>query len=188
MDTETATRRGRRPCFYGFVIWHLSTRARDDSRQLADRHYNRQKPGTPQFVPTGSCLVLHAGEIGEPQALWVTSWPRAEYVRHKWPGAWINSLFRNEGAGLSSDLIRQAVAATRAHYGEPPSLGMVTFVNAAKTATRRSSRSAPGECYRRAGFQEVGRTKVNSLIVLQLLPEDMPPAHPFEGQQIGLWS
>ncbi|WP_409562737.1 hypothetical protein [Hyphomicrobium sp. MC8b] len=108
----------------------------------------------------------------------------AEWTRHAWAGAWINSLFRNEGAGLSSDLIRQAVAATRAHYGDPPVLGMVTFINEAKTASRRSKRSAPGECYRRAGFREVGRTKVNGLIVLQLLPEDMPPAAPFPGQQV----
>lgn len=166
------------------MIWELSTRARSDSREIADRHYNRQKVGSPQFVPTGSCLVLHSA-CG--RALWVTSWPLAEWTRHAWAGAWINSLFRNEGAGLSSDLIREAVAATRAHYGDPPVLGMVTFINEAKTASRRSKRSAPGECYRRAGFREVGRTKVNGLIALQLLPEDMPPAAPFSGQQVGLW-
>lgn len=167
------------------VIWKLSTRARSDSREIADRHYNRQKPGTTQFVPTGSCLVLHSS-CG--RALWVTSWPRAEYVRHAWPGAWINSLFRNEGAGLSSELIRQAVAATRAHYGEPPALGMVTFVDETKIAAPRGPHARAGQCYRLAGFREIGRTKVNNLIALQLLPEDMPPAQPFGGQQIGLWS
>jgi hypothetical protein len=61
---------------------------------MADRHYNRQKPGTPQFVPPGRCLVLLA-----PEALWVSSWPFAAYVRHTWPGAWINSCFRREGGG-----------------------------------------------------------------------------------------
>jgi hypothetical protein len=166
------------------MIWELSTRAREDSRELADQHYNRQKPGTPQFVPPGSCLVLHSA-CG--RALWVTSWPFAEYTHHEWAGAWINSLFRNEGAGLSSELIRQAVAATRAHYGEPPALGMVTFVDARKTTARRSKQSRPGECYLHAGFRHVGRTKVNKLIALQLLPEDMPPAAPFPGQQVGLW-
>ena len=38
--------------------WRLSHRADPEARVLADRHYNRQKPGTPQFVPPGRCLVL----------------------------------------------------------------------------------------------------------------------------------
>jgi hypothetical protein len=53
-------------------------------------------------------------------ALWVTSWPFAEYVRHAWPGAWINSLFRNESNRLSSELIREAVAITRGRYQTVP--------------------------------------------------------------------
>lgn len=101
------------------MIWHLSGRADPRALPLADRHYNRQKPGTPQFVPPGRCLVLLTPESG---ALWVTSWPFAEYTKHEWAGAWINSLFRNERPDiyLSSNLILQAVAATRAHYGAPP--------------------------------------------------------------------
>jgi hypothetical protein len=78
------------------VIWRLSHRADPEAVAIADRHYNRQKPGTPQFVPPGRCLVLVATEG---VALWVTSWPFAEYVRHRWPGAWVNSCFRREGGG-----------------------------------------------------------------------------------------
>lgn len=95
--------------------WTLSHRADPLALPLADRHYNRQKVGTPQFMPTGSCLVFrHA------QAVWGTSYPRAEFVRHAWAGAWINSIFRNEGAGLSSELIREAIAATRFFWSPPP--------------------------------------------------------------------
>ena len=107
---------------YGAMKWQLSDRADPEAVAIADRHYNRQKIGTPQFVPPGRCLVLK-----QANALWVTSWPFAKYVRHAWPGAWVNSLFRNEGAGLSSDLITQAVALTRAKW-KPPSLGIVSFV------------------------------------------------------------
>lgn len=104
------------------MIWSRSDRFDPKARDLADRHYNRQKPGTDQFVPPGRCLVLFAAtETG--RAFWVTSWPFAEYVKHAWPGAWVCSAFRNEGAGLSSDLIRQAVAATRAYMGVPPPYG-----------------------------------------------------------------
>lgn len=150
--------------------WTLTDRAAPEARAIADRHYNRQKPGARQFVPPGRCIVLD-----QPNALWVTSWPFAQYVMHAWAGAWICSAFRNEGAGLSSDLIRQAVAATRSIFGEPPALGMVTFVDERKVRAKRD----PGRCFLRAGFKRVGRTKAG-LIVLQLLPADMPaPAAPF---------
>lgn len=146
--------------------WRISHRADPTAVRIADRHYNRQKPGTPQFVPPGRCVVLLADH-----ALWVTSWPFAQYVKHRWPGAWVNSLFRNEGEGLSSDLIREAIAATRAVWGDPPALGMVTFVDADKVRHKRD----PGRCYVRAGFQHVGQTK-GGLVALQLLPEAMPAA------------
>lgn len=32
------------------MLWHLSHRADPASAEIADRHYSRQKPGTPQFV------------------------------------------------------------------------------------------------------------------------------------------
>jgi hypothetical protein len=105
-------------------------------------------------------------------ALWVTSWPYAAYTRHQWRGAWVCSLFRNEGLYLSSNLIRSAVSATRAYFGEPPAEGIVTFVNACKIRSKRD----PGRCFRRAGWAQVGYTK-GGLLVLQQLPGDMPPAN-----------
>jgi len=77
---------------------------------LADRHYSRRKIGSPQFVKPGSNIVLLTEAA---DALWVTSWPDGQYVRHAWPGAWECSFFRNEGDVLSSELITEAVAITR---------------------------------------------------------------------------
>lgn len=54
--------------------WRLSWRADPAARAIADRHYNRQKPGAAQFVPPGRCLVLKAFDGS---AVWVTSWPFA---------------------------------------------------------------------------------------------------------------
>jgi hypothetical protein len=133
---------------------------------LADRHYNRQKIGSPQFAPPGRCLVL---KTKGRDAFWITSWPFAEYVRHAWAGAWICSAFRNESEHLSSELIREAVAATLAEFGPAPSLGMVTFVDPKKTRKKRD----PGRCFLRAGFRYCGMTK-GGLVALQLLPADMP--------------
>jgi hypothetical protein len=110
--------------------WVLSHRASPRGRLIADRHYNRQKPGTPQFVPPGRCIVLLTRTA---DALWVTSWPFAEYVKHDWPGAWVCSCFRNEGAERASELNLEAVAATRAVWPDAPlvpsAVGPVSFVS-----------------------------------------------------------
>jgi len=99
----------------------------------------------------------------------VTSWPFAEYVKHAWPEAWICSCFRNESEILSSELILQAVAATRSIWNNVPEMGMVTFVNPKKVRRKRD----PGRCFLKAGFKKVGMTK-GGLIALQLLKEEMP--------------
>ena len=149
-------------------MWHLSHRADAEVVPLADRHYNRQKVGSPQFAPPGRCMVLKTQPL---DAFWITSWPFVEYVKHAWAGAWVCSAFRNEGEALSSDLVREACAATLAVYGDAPSLGMITFVNADKVRHKRD----PGRCFRKAGFVDVGFTK-GGLIALQLLPGAMPIA------------
>jgi len=147
--------------------WCVSDRADPIGVALADRHYNRQKIGSAQFVPPGRnlCFVTQDGK-----AVWTTSWPFAEYVKHAWAGAWVNSIFRNEGAGLSSELILEAIAATRWTW-EPPDLGMITFVDAGKVRHKRD----PGRCYRKAGFHHVGFTK-GGLWAFQMLPDEMPDA------------
>lgn len=147
--------------------WAHSDRADPRSVAIADRHYNRQKIGSAQFVPPGRCFVLRHDD----DALWVTSWPFAEYVRHEWAGAWVNSLFRNESDRLSSELIIEAVAHTRWFWPTPPEQGLVTFVDAAKTRRKRD----PGRCYRRAGFEHVGYTR-GGLFALHLPVGAMPAA------------
>ena len=155
--------------------WRLSHRADPKARVLADRHYNRQKPGTPQFVPPGRCAVF----ITENErAFWVTSWPFTEYVKHQWAGAWVCSAFRSENAGVASELIRAAVAATKAFYGEPPPLGMVTFVDRSKVwPTRVRGKVVCGWTYLRAGFEIAGETK-GGLLALRMPPCNMPEANP----------
>lgn len=154
------------------MMWCLSDRADPAARRLADRHYNRQKIGAPQFVPPGRCLVLLSTCA---RAFWVTSWPFAEYVKHAWAGAWVCSAFRSEGAGRASDLILEAVAATRDYFGDPPPLGMVTFIDRQKVRPIMV-RGAPtwGWTWCQAGFCEVGETK-GGLLALQLKPDRMPP-------------
>lgn len=148
-------------------MWRESHRADPSGAVLADRHYNRQHPGSRQFVPPGRCFVLVA--YTPATAVWVTSWPFEEYTKHAWAGAWVNSLFRREGGNLASEMIRAAVAATLWKWGNPPALGMITFVDETKIQNKRNA----GYCYIKAGFKRAGRTK-GGLLALQLLPEDMP--------------
>ena len=170
------------------VNWVLSHRADRAARPIADRHYNRQKPGTKQFVPPGRCLVLRTEA-----AVWISSWPFAEYVRHEWPGAWVNSCFRREsGSDVASVMIREAIAATRWHWPEVPSIawahkgesgfvGMVTFIDRDEVRHKRDY----GRCYLRAGFRVIGETK-GGLLALGISLEDMPEAEAPLGSQIGL--
>lgn len=159
------------------MIWQLSHRADPLAADVADRHYNRQKPGTPQFVPPGRCMVLYT-EHENGRAFWITSWPFAQYVKHAWAGAWVCSAFRNECAGIASDMITDAVAATRAFFGTPPALGMITFIDREKVKpTIVRGRKVWGWTFRKAGFVDAGETK-SGLLALQLWPEAMPaPAH-----------
>jgi hypothetical protein len=147
--------------------WQISDRADPRALPLADAHYNRQHVGSPQFVPPAACVVLLTHDAG---AVWVTSWPIAKYVKHAWAGAWVNSLFRREHGLLASELIAFAVATTRAVW-EPPPLGIVSFVDAAKTKHKRD----PGRCYRKAGWTHVGFT-AGGLYAFQQLPAAMPAA------------
>jgi len=147
---------------------------------LADRHYSRKTVGAVQFTPPARRVVLltPAGD-----AVWVTSWPKVQFLDRSWcrEEHWQCTLFRNEGSVLSSTLIRQAVAATRAVWGDPPPLGMLTFIDAGKVRHKRD----PGRCYLRAGFTRYGAT-AGGLIVLRLTPDAMPePCRP-GNVQLGL--
>ncbi len=152
------------------MIWQRSNRFDPRAVAVADRHYSRQKPGTSQFMKTGSCAVFFA-ETASGRAVWGTSWQ--EHVKHQWEGAWECAIFRNEGAAKASLLIRQAVAATRAHYGEPPALGMITFVNVQLVRPKDN----PGHSFIIAGFRPCGWTE-GGLLVLQMKPERMPKPEP----------
>jgi hypothetical protein len=96
--------------------------------------------------------------------------------------------FRREGgAARSSDLIRDAVAATRHVWGAPPPLGLVTFINREKVRpTIVRGRPIYGWTWMRIGFREVGETK-GGLLTFRLAPEDMPEAEAPLGSQAELW-
>jgi hypothetical protein len=157
------------------VNWFRSWRADPVVRTLADRHYSRKTVGASQFSPPGRNLTLRtlAGD-----AAWVTSWPLPEYVDHRWGDCWTCTLFRNEGAVLSSELITEAEAATAAQFGEAPAGGFLTFVDEKKVESEN-----PGYCFLMAGWRKIGRTKDRNLLVLHHDRQEIPlPAQALEFQ------
>lgn len=154
--------------------WERVNRRDGRARRLADRHYSRQVVGSPQVGGAGNLIIL-VRPTGD--AAWITI--QQEFSKHAWHGAWVCSIFRNESVVLSSTLIREAVAATRFLWGDPPACGFITFVDAAKTRHKRD----PGRCYLRAGFKRAGFTQ-GGLWVLQMLGPDMPEAEAPIGEMV----
>lgn len=114
--------------------------------------------GASEFLTVGKTLVL------------VTACERAVWgcIEHKDPAGnwvWRNAMFRNEGAGLSSDLVREATERTIAywarHYGLPTTYWLRTEIDPNKTRRKRD----PGRCFRRAGWKPLGL--VNGLFHLE---------------------
>jgi len=72
------------------------------------------------------------------------------------------AIFRNEDAGLASELIRAAEALAWARW---PGTRFYTYVNARKVQS-----SNPGYCFKKAGWTPCGITKNRKLLILEKLP------------------
>jgi hypothetical protein len=156
------------------VIWQYTKRADKVAAKIADRHYSRQTIGSDQFTPPGRVLCLVTPDYN---ALWATSWPYAEYVNREYQTAWLNCIFRNESELRSSDLIIEAIAATRWYFGDPPADGMITMINQFEVKPiKRRGVDHWGYSYEKAGFRHVGYTKDAGFMIFQLCPDNMPKA------------
>lgn len=141
-------------------FWYKRSKMDQKARLIADNHYSRRSKGSKQFVQPGRSLVLTTKDY---DALWVSMWPYAQYVRHAWPDSWFCQIFRNEGSTLSSTLVKEAVAITLEYWKFIPEDGFITFVNPKKIQSNKN----PGYCFLKAGFEKVGTTQ-SGLVVLQM--------------------
>jgi hypothetical protein len=142
-------------------LWRAVKDGDDLARQFFDSHYSRKhyrdgrKPKL--FVGPGEKLVL------------VTSCRRGLFVWRKFKSddgqEGVNcAVFRNTGAGLSSELIRAADAIADERW---PGERHFTYVNPVATASRRSRRAEVGHCFIAAGWRRCGTTKWNKLAILE---------------------
>ena len=140
----------------GCECWQRATSGKFDpvGAHLADGHYSRRTPGSPQFMPPGETIVLIAPAH---DAVW--GWWRPHpnnpfggtRARNGLDG-WTCSIFRRlETAPLASELVLDAERALCALARDCGPDGMLTYVWGAKIRS-----SNPGWCNQLAGWRKVG--------------------------------
>lgn len=141
-------------------IWLSSHDGDDTCRDIFDGHYSRRRyvdGRSPKlFVGPGEKMVLRTSDA---RALLV--WRK--FIDHAIPRqTGVNcAVFRNEGSGLSSDLIYAAMVCA---WDRWPGERLYTYVNA-----RRVRSTNPGYCFLAAGWKCAGKTK-GGLKILEMLP------------------
>jgi len=110
--------------------------------QLADRHYSRRTIGAAQYASPGRALHLR-DNAGLVLFTWVWSLYRAD----KQTGFHC-TIFRNESARLSSDIILEAEMLAVLEWGPGRAF---TYVDGSRVASQN-----PGYCFKCAGWQYVG--------------------------------
>lgn len=140
-------------------VWSVAHKFDADCVALADRHYSRRKPGSPQFMPPGQTLVLSA-----PGAVfgWWRPHPDSGLSTLNELDGWTCTIFRNESALRSSDMILAAerMLVVSGHDCGPD--GLLTYVWDARVRS-----SNPGYCFKCAGWSVAGRSADNRKTLLQ---------------------
>jgi hypothetical protein len=142
--------------------WDVVTKSNPVAIALADDHYSRQTPGSREIGPPGQKLVLLSHDH---KAVWGSHRPAPWTGIQRMDGfAGHNCfIFRNTGAVLSSDLIREAVGITALRWGLAPFLTYVAVDHVRSTN--------PGYCYIQAGFVRAGyrnQTKLGRMARLEM--------------------
>ncbi len=141
--------------------------------EMADRHYSRQSPGTPEFTPSGHKIVLmHFAIDGTPAALWASHRPApGKAERPDGRDCWACTMFRVEQRTVpASELITEATAITRGLWTPTPADGFYTTINPRKVAPiKRRGKDVWGYCYLKAGWElQEDRTLARDLLILIL--------------------
>ena len=161
--------------------WQLTNKGDQRVRALADRHYSRETPGSPQFCRPGHNLVLWVPNDQDPDqaaAAWVWWHPSPPAQRRDGHNGYHHcTLFRNESPHRSSDLIHAAVTAAQQLW-EPPVHGFDTYVRPDRVRS-----SNPGYCYQRAGWirEPTRATRKGPLVRLYLPVARLPIASLLDG-------
>ena len=139
------------------VMWTVSHKYDKHGAALADGHYSRRTPGSPQFMPPGETLVLMlSGAVFG----WWRPHPRSGLRAMNGLDGWTCTIFRNTTTLLSSELILHAETALVDYQENDPDCGgpcgpdgMLTYVH-----DRKVRSTNPGWCFQCAGWTRRGRS------------------------------
>ena len=148
------------PFLFGDTPWLQVWDGNATASAVYDRHYSRNpgSRGDLRIAGPGRKMVLLTPCV---RGLFV--WREFHSKDATASDADINcAIFRNEGAGLASDLIRSAMALA---WDRWPGRRLYTYVN-----PRRVASANPGFCFKQAGWSLCGVTKTRKLLVLEVRP------------------
>ena len=143
-------------------LWTRSHKYDPRAAALADRHYSRRTIGAPQIMPPGETLVL-VTPGGDAVFGWWRPHPRSGLKAMNGLDGWTCTIFRNEGAVLSSALILDAERDLLAAGVTVGPDGLITYVFDARVRRKRD----PGRCFRKAGWRVTGRSADDRKTLLQ---------------------
>jgi hypothetical protein len=142
-------------------VWLAVKRTDPRAYALYRRHYSAEKgarwrrPGNTNVAAAGETMVLLSQCC---KALFV--WLKCDPTMRLDGQIGVNcTVFRNEGAGLSSDLIREA---DELAFQRWPGERHFTYVDDTKIRS-----SNPGFCFLKAGWTKCGRSKARNLSILE---------------------
>jgi hypothetical protein len=141
--------------------WQRITKFDPRGAAIADKHYNRRKVGSPQWMPPGETLNFLTGD-GRALWGWWRPHPDSGIKAMNNLDGWTCTIFRNVGDVKSSLLILRAETALRdSDRGCGPD-GMLTYV-----WDKRVASANPGYCFKMAGWKPIGRSADDKKTLLQ---------------------
>jgi hypothetical protein len=143
-------------------VWQVIGKFHPVAAKIADGHYSRRKPGTPQFMPPGQTLIL-LSDAADAIFGWWRPQPGTVPSMNGLDG-WTCTIFRNTGPTLSSTMILEAERILLDRYDIGPD-GLMTYVWDKKVRSTN-----PGYCFKRAGYRAVGRSADGRKTLLRKYP------------------
>jgi hypothetical protein len=159
----------------GLTYWYKAKSGKFDKvgAALADRHYSRRKPGSPQFMPPGQTIVLIAKGMDAVFG-WHRPHPSSGIKLMSGLDGWMCTIFRNESPHRSSDMILDAERAIVILGHDCGADGLITYV-----WDDRVSSVNPGYCFKKAGWSKRGRSADNRKTLLtKEVPRWQTPREP----------
>jgi hypothetical protein len=145
------------------VLWHRVGKFDRQACALADRHYSRRKPGSPQFMPPGQTVILLNRDATAVFGWWRPH-PDSGLKSMNGYDGWTCTIFRNESTTLSSELILDAERIFSVEGLDIGPDGLLTYV-----WDRKIRSTNPGYCFQKAGYLKVGRSADGRKTLLQKL-------------------